>query len=307
MVKYEKKVKEAALLRSFILGTDWWSDCDDAVALRVLTRAVKDGKVKLLGVGINACMEYSAPSLRAFLDLDGIKGVPIGIDHNARDYVGLHNAKYQKRLAMEVPSLSNDDFPDAVKLYRQILASQTEKVEIIEIGFLGVLRDLLKSPADSISDMSGIELVKNRVSRIWSMAGKWDADGECEHNFSNNAYACLASHEFLELSPVPVTFLGFEVGLNVITGGRVDKNDHLYRVLSDYGAEGGRHSWDPMLVLLAITEDVCEAGYSEVRGYASVDPETGANYFSPVESGPHSYVVKSHENKYYEDLINSIL
>ena len=28
-------------MKNFILGTDWWTDCDDAVALRLLTRAVK--------------------------------------------------------------------------------------------------------------------------------------------------------------------------------------------------------------------------------------------------------------------------
>ena len=49
-------------MRKFILGTDWWTDCDDAVALRLITRAVKDGKVGLVGVGINACMEYSVAS-----------------------------------------------------------------------------------------------------------------------------------------------------------------------------------------------------------------------------------------------------
>ena len=294
-------------MRSFILGTDWWSDCDDAVALRVLTRFARRGDIELLGVGINACMEYSAPSLRAFLDLDGMGGVPIGIDRSATDYVGIHNAKYQKRLADHYPDIKNGDFPDAVSLYRQILSLAEEKIEIIEIGFLGVIRDLLKSPPDSISPKSGMDLVREKVTRVWSMAGNWTKDGEREHNFSNNAYASFASHQFLELCPVPITFLGFEVGLNVITGGRVDKNDHLYQALLDYGVPDGRHSWDPMLALLAVTGDIQKAGYDEVRGYASVDPETGANYFSPVESGPHSYVVKSHENNYYEDLINSIL
>ena len=294
-------------MRGFILGTDWWSDCDDALAVRVLTRYAKENKINLLGVGINAAMEYSAPSLRAFLDLDGMADVPIGIDHGATDFIGLKNAKYQKRLSEHYPDLINESFPDAVKLYRKILAEADERIEIIEIGFLQVIRDLLNSEPDGISDMSGTELVSNKVSRIWSMGGRWDMDGECEHNFSNNGRARLAAHEFLKLCPVPVTFLGFEVGLNVITGGRVDKNDHLFRVLEDYGAEDGRHSWDPMLALLAVTGDSAEAGYDEVRGYATVSAETGANYFSKDEEGPHSYVVKRHESSYYEDMINKIL
>ena len=54
-------------MRNFILGTDWWSDCDDVVALRLLCRAHKEKKINLLGIGINACMEYSAPSVEGFL------------------------------------------------------------------------------------------------------------------------------------------------------------------------------------------------------------------------------------------------
>lgn len=29
-------------MRKFILGTDWWTDCDDVVALRILARAHKN-------------------------------------------------------------------------------------------------------------------------------------------------------------------------------------------------------------------------------------------------------------------------
>ena len=43
-------------MRQILLGTDWWSDCDDAVAVRLLARAAKAGEVRLLGIGVNACM-----------------------------------------------------------------------------------------------------------------------------------------------------------------------------------------------------------------------------------------------------------
>ena len=54
-------------MRTFILGTDWWTDCDDAVALRLLLRSVKAGKIRLAGIGINACMEHSVTSMDGFL------------------------------------------------------------------------------------------------------------------------------------------------------------------------------------------------------------------------------------------------
>ena len=293
-------------MRRIILGTDWWSDCDDAVALRLICRAAKDERVRLLGIGINACMEYSVASVKGFLKAEGLCGVPIGIDLEATDYSGA--LLYQKGLAESYcPNVSNRDAEDAVRLYRRLLAAEDGKVEILEIGFLQVVANLLKSGADDISDKSGLELVREKVSKLWVMAGKWDIDGGREHNFCLAPRSRVAAKEFCELCPVPVTFLGFEVGYGVITGGRLDKRDHLYKVLCDHGSEIGRHSWDPMLALMALIGDEAAAGYSTVVGTASVDEETGANHFVPNSRGMHSYVIKERENRYYEDRINALI
>ena len=293
-------------MRKIILGTDWWTDCDDAVALRLISHAVKRKSIQLVGVGINACMEYSTASLKGFLKAEGVEGVPIGIDRNATDYGG--NPPYQKRLAEAFcPDALNSDAEDAVRLYRRILVSEKGKLEIIEIGYLQVLVHLLKSGADDISEKSGLELVSEKVSKFWVMAGKWDADGEKENNFCRNSRSRVAGKEFCRLCPVPVTFLGWEVGYGVITGGKLKESDHLYQVLHDHGSKNGRHSWDPMLVLMALIGDEEMAGYRTVRGTASVNEQTGANYFKPNPNGIHKFVVKKHENDYYEEQINNIL
>ena len=293
-------------MKSIILGTDWWTDCDDVVALRLITRHIQQGKLKLLGVGINACMEHSVASLKGFLRAEGVENVPIGIDLDATDFGG--DTRYQKRLAEEwCPDGSNKDATDAVRLYRQILAEATEPIEIVEIGFLQVIASVLKSRADDISPKSGRELISEKVSKIWVMAGKWDADGEKEHNFCRNARSRVAGKEFCELCPVPVTFLGWEIGYGVLTGGELDKGDHLYFAMSDHGSVNGRHSWDPMLVLLAIIGDEEKAGYDTVTGFASVDSDTGANHFVVDPKGLHKYVVKRFNNDYYKDKINQML
>lgn len=293
-------------MRKIILGTDWWTDCDDAVALRLICRAVKDKTVELLGVGINACMEYSVASLKGFLKAEGIEDVPIGIDFDAIDFEG--NPLYQKRLAENYcPDVCNSDAEDAVRLYRRLLASEKEKLEIIEIGYPQVLANLLKSGADDISEKNGFELVSEKVSKFWVMAGKWDADGEKENNFCRNPRSRVAAKEFCELCPIPVTFLGWEVGYGVITGGALNEHDHLYQVLSDHGSKNGRHSWDPMLVFMALIGDEETAGYRTVRGTASVDDRTGANYFVSNENGAHRYVIKQYDNEYYEKQINRLL
>lgn len=82
-------------MRKFILGTDWWTDCDDVVAMRLLLRAHKKGEVELKGVAVNACMEYSVASVDGFLNQEGVSDIPIGIDLQATDFGG--NPSYQRR------------------------------------------------------------------------------------------------------------------------------------------------------------------------------------------------------------------
>ena len=293
-------------MRKFILGTDWWTDCDDAVALRLLTRAHLAGDVRLLGIGMSGCMPYSVASLRGFLLADGVTDMPVGIDLAGDDFGG--NPPYQKRLAEDfASSVTNVDAVDAVRLYRRLLAESEGGVELVEIGYMQVLANLLRSEGDDLSPLDGTALVREKVSRIWMMAGKWDKDGERENNFCRNPRTREASAYLCENCPVPITFLGWEVGVGVITGGKVDHGDHLYRVLVDHGSAEGRHSWDPMLVHLALVGDERAAGYDTVTGYASVDADTGANRFGEDANGKHAYVVKAKPDSFYVDAIDACL
>ncbi len=293
-------------VKNYILGTVWWTDCDDAVALRIAARAHKAGEICLRGVGINACMVCSVASLEGFLNLEGVEDVPVGIDLEATDFGG--NPPYQKRLAPFAQRYRvNEDAEDAVRLYRRLLAGSDEPVEIIEIGFLQVMAAVLESLPDDISDKPGTELVREKVPKIWVMAGKWDEDAGREHNFARNQRAIAGAKTFCEKCPVPVTFLGWEVGASVISGGTLRQDDHLRMALKDFGAESGRSSWDPMLMVLALTGDEHSAGYDVVQGHASVDAETGANHFRQDENGLHRYVVKRMSDGFYRDQINSLI
>ncbi|MBE5782246.1 MAG: hypothetical protein E7329_02890 [Clostridiales bacterium] len=293
-------------MRKFILGTDWWTDCDDAVAVRLIARFVKEKKAQLLGVGLNAAMEYSGASLMGFMREEGLGDVPVGIDLEATDFG--RNPAYQKHLAETTGMpITNRDLPDAVRLYRRILADATEKIEIMEIGYFQVITAVLESGPDDISEKTGLELFKEKVKKVWAMAGKWDGDGEKENNFCRNPRSRVAGEAFCRLCPVPVTFLGWEVGVNVLTGGHLKDGDLLHQIMKDHGSENGRHSWDPMLVLMALNGNEEAAGYKTVRGFASVDADTGANHFREDSHGPHRYVVKIWENEAYQKQINALL
>ena len=293
-------------MKKFILGTDWWTDCDDAVAIRILARYIKEEKIDLLGIALNACMEDSVASLRAFTELEGIGSVPIGVDLEAGDFGGApaYQTKVRERFN---PNGTNADAENALKLYRRLLAEADEPIEIIEIGYPQVLAALLESEADEYSELPGVELIREKVGKLWIMAGKWDADGEKENNFCRNERSRVAAEKLCRLWPTPVTFLGWEIGINVLTGGNLKEGDPLHDILVYHGSGSGRHSWDPMLVLIALIGDEKDAGYNTVTGYATVKAADGTNYFREDASGPHKYVTKMFDDSYYVNQINEII
>ena len=293
-------------MRKFLLGTDWWTDCDDAVALRMLARAHKAEEIRLMGIGINACMEYSAASVDGFLCSEGVKDIPLGIDLAATDFG--RNPPYQRNLAPLCERYhKNEEAEDAVRLYRRVLSESDGNVEIIEIGFLNVISDVLMSQADDISDKTGLELVREKVSKVWVMAGKWDEENGKENNFCRNSRSRIAGEKFLRLCPVPVTLLGWEVGSTVLTAADLEKDDVLSKVISFYNSPNGRMSWDPRVVLMAFDGDEAKAGYNVKTGTASLNSETGENTFTEDPNGLHRYVIKARPDEYYRDRINELI
>ncbi|MCL2301123.1 MAG: hypothetical protein FWC27_13355 [Firmicutes bacterium] len=293
-------------MRPFTIGTDWFTDVDDAAAMRVFARAHRAGAIRIEGVCANACIKYTCASLDAFLCNEGLPGIPLGADRAAK-YPG--RGRYQKRMAGAGAYRTNADCMDAVGLYRAALAGAREPVEMAEIGFCQVLAKLLDSPPDELSPLDGRALLVERCKHIWAMAGKWDVPGGAyNYNFRVTRDNMRAAHRFYENCPVPVTFLGHEAGKSVVTGGVLEgRDDMLARALRDHGSKHGRSSWDPMLALLAITENLEEAGYTAVYGQARIDPKDGKCRWEPGAGGRQRYVVKTRPDSFYRDAINEII
>ena len=292
--------------RAFILDTDWWTDCDDIVALRLLCNLHKKGEIDLKGVCINTRMEYSVPSLSAFLEHEKMD-LPVGIADAPITPERDEPLKYQYFMKDFPHKLENEDCLDGVSFYRKKLAESETPVEIIEIGFQHILSALLQSEPDQYSPLNGMELVKQKVSKLWAMAGRWDQDPGREYNFC----CCVESKKAGEIMcnewPTPIAFLGFEVGLNVFTGKKLDRDDFLKKCMVVHGSPDGRHSWDPMTALYACIGDAEKAGYKEVFGKATVNSKDGTNTFAENPNGPHSYVIPLHEKSYYEEQIDALI
>ncbi len=289
-------------MKKFIFDTDWWTDCDDCAALQILCSKHNKGEIELYGVVINAHTEYSVRSVDAFLNENGIKNLPIGIDEKADDFAG--KPKYQEILAAYSDRI---DYLDGVECYRRLLSSAEQKVDIIAVGFLNVIDELLKSKGDGYSPLNGYELVRDKVGKIWIMGGKWDEDGGCEHNFCNNTRSRIASSYVLENCPVPLVMSGWENGNDIISGRNLDRNSLIFKAFDAIGHGSGRSSWDPMVTLLAVSGDVEGEGYKEIFGKGSVEIETGKNHFTPDEKGKDCYVVMTKPSDFYADRIDEII
>ena len=288
-----------------IFGTDWWTDCDDVAALSVLLRARDHGLIGLKAIGVSSVMRYTAPSVRAVCEAHGQKNIPIGLDSKAVRR-GLF-CLYQKKLAAYCGSgFTNADCPEAYQLYRRALMSSEGKTVIADVGFPQIVMELMLSGPDEISGLSGTRLVESKVSEVILMGGRWDRKTGTEYNFAANRLSRAAAAYLCAHCPVPLTFLGYEVGKTVITGGR-EAPGLVGAAYEAHHSPHGRPSWDPMTALFAVTGDAAKAGYRRVFGRATVDPKTGRNSFEAFAGGPHSYHKKEKEDRFYQDRINEIL
>ena len=274
-----------------IFDTDWWTDVDDVLALRLLLRAEREKQVKLLGICIDAVNPWSAISVERFCLYEGRRNVRIGIDFQATDYNG--KPPYQQLLATEGPRgriERNEDCEDCVSFYRKLLAQSKEKVDIISVGYLNALSRLLNSRGDGISPLTGRELVRRKVRKLWVMGGTYP-EGR-ENNFCRTERSIKAARHVCRDWPTKITFLGYETGIQVKIGGSLkheqNGKDLAYRALVAHGSSKGRYAWDPMLTEMACRGEK-KAGYKLTRGTTEVD-ERGANTFKAHRKGRHAYV-----------------
>lgn len=292
--------------RPVIFDTDWWTDCDDCVALKLLIKS------DLKGVNINAFLDESPYSVELFLESYGLKDIPVAIDKSATYYSDAPKNSYQKKIIESFSGgkyKSPDLYEDSVSFYRRILSSAAEKVDIVAVGFQNSIAALLQSEADEFSPLNGIDLCREKVNKLWSMAGKWDTQGGLEYNIANNAHSASAAKIVAEKFPCPITYLGFEAGVTVITGGKSvigDEKDALSLSMVAHGSEKGRNSWDPMTAMLCLHGNEEKAGYTTVYGNVYID-ENGKNYFEEDNSSDRCYVVKKQPDSFYENEINSLI
>ena len=280
--------------RPVILDTDWWTDVDDAMAVRLALRADERDEIRLMGICVDAVRETSIPSLRAFLQLEGRPEIPIGADLDATDYNG--EPCYHDMLIQAAGCKDAATAEPCTDFYKSILSRSRRKVDIVAIGYSNALASLLASDPD---------LVRRKVRHLWMMAGRYP-EGK-ENNFTRTRRSREAGAALVSGWPTPITFLGFEAGCDVLCGAALAQDDILHKVICRHQSSGVRSSWDPLTLWMAILGSPESAGFSIVPGRCVLDPQTGSNTFEPHADGPHRYVVPQHEPAWYAARLDSLL
>lgn len=277
-----------------IFDTDMGGDCDDVGALFVMHGALERGEVELLATMGCVSSDAIAPAIDGINTWFGRPGIPVG---TLKDPGLLEGPHYTEELAKRYPSRfpSSKDYPDAVQLYREVLAAQPDQsVVIVAVGPLRNIANLLKSGPDAASDLDGAKLVERKVKRLDIMGGVYPPQStkDAEWNF---AQCAPSAGKVCTDWPTPILFNG--EGGSTLSGRRVtyEMPEHnpltmAYTLYPGTGYAGDRMSWDPISCL--VTARGAEPWYEVVEGGRNiVDPQTGSNRWEKVEGGRHSYLV----------------
>ncbi|MDB5250596.1 MAG: inosine/uridine-preferring nucleoside hydrolase [Segetibacter sp.] len=294
-----------------IFDTDMGPDYDDVGAITLLHAYADSGKANILATIASTKFEGVAAVLNILNTYFKKPGIPIGVPKGEavtkkdwQHWTDTLIANYPHRIK------TNDEVPDAVGLYRQILAKQPDRsVTIVTVGFFTNLSNLLKSGADKYSKLTGRQLVEKKVKQLVSMAGKFPAGKE----FNVDQDPASSKYVF-ENWTTPIILSGFEIGQKIKTGLPLINNSairnspvqHVFRISIPMAKEdsAGRMSWDETAVLVAI------AGYKPFytlqQGKIAIAAD-GSNTWTNSNNGNHFYLVEDRPVSEVQEMINQMM
>jgi len=209
-----------------IFDTDIGGDADDLGALAMLHHFIDKNECELAAVMCWSTEQYAVSAIDAVNRFYAHPDIPIGA---RKDSIHFLKSNYNKVIADNFPhTLNHNLVSDAVTLYRKILEeSADESLVIVTVGPLKNIENLLESKGDSISPLSGEELIDKKVREFVIMGGKFP-EGKWEWNFAGGMPG--VTKNVLGKLHVPITFSGFDLGVATKTGGfftRWDPNPPL--------------------------------------------------------------------------------
>ena len=269
-----------------IFDTDFGPDYDDVGALAMLQAMADSDECTILATIASNQHPYVATAIGVLNTYFRRPDIPIGVVRGKAVSIGA-SQRWDSVLSARYPHAvrNNDAAWDALRLYRRILALQPDtSVTIVTVGFLTNMANLLQSGPDKYSSLTGLELVRKKVRKLVSMAGRFDKEGNSFMEFNVKMDAASSKYAF-DHWPTPILFSGFEIGVKIFTGLAITGNaairhspvkDVFERCIPmDPHDKAGRMSWDETAVLVAVRGP--ERYFDVVKGrvICSADGRTG--------------------------------
>jgi len=299
-----------------ILDTDIGPDCDDAGALAVLHALADMGEAEILGVMHCTSNPWGVPCIDAINTYYGRPHIPIGTLKREGFLDGEPYSKYNRWIGQHFPNQYKErqrEAPDAVEVYRQILAGQPDgSVVIVAIGPLPNLHNLLVSPPDGHSPLNGRDLVAQKVRQLVIMGGCFPREGVdgpsigSEWNFEMDP---AAAQYVMANWPSPVMLSDFYIGWPILTGARLLKespeDNPVRKAYELYTEDGNRMSWDLTAVLYAV-RGLGEYWNAVTGGYIEVD-EKGKTRWQPSPDGKHGYLTERMDTERLTQVLEDLM
>jgi pyrimidine-specific ribonucleoside hydrolase len=293
-----------------IFDTDMGPDYDDVGAITLLHAFADEGQATILATIASTNYPKVTQVLSILNTYFNRPAIPIGVpkgqavsDKDTQHWSDTIVARYPHRIQ------SNDEVPDAVALYRQILAKQPDhSVTVITVGFMTNLANLLDSKPDQYSKLSGRELATQKIKRVVSMAGKFPKGREF-----NVFRDTPASKTFFANWSTPVLMSGFEIGEKIHSGLPLTQNKAIQHspvkdvfmisLPKSQEDKNGRMSWDQTAVLVGVKG---YAPYYTVKSGRLTVNDDGSNGWDETGQG-HQYLVEKMSVSAVEALINTLM
>ena len=298
------------IIPKIIFDTDMGPDYDDVGAITLLHALADSGECEVLATVASDAHPSIAPTIEVFNRFFGRDSLPVGAAVQGAPDFTAGNSWNDTLVNAYAPDLQDKDYPDAVRVYRQVLASQPDQsVTIVTVGFLSNLSALLDSQPDTYSELNGVDLVKAKVRQLVAMAGAFPNGSE----FNVNQHAQASVSAFGKW-PTPILFSGFEIGAKIFTGGKVGARNDDGATTKAYafnlrtyaeGGESNRPSWDQTAVLAAIRSP---EDYFYVNGPGKFEVnDDGSNIWNPTVDAGHYFLVHKYPYEHISDVIETLM
>lgn len=287
---------------NIIFETDMGNDVDDALAIDMLYKYNRQGRINLMAVMLNKEGEFPPMYIDLLNTWYKQKRIPIGLSpRDGQSVVAGANytqvvceKKDEKGKPLYKHSIKDySKLLPAVMLYRKLLAkAEDASVSIVSVGFSTNLALLLDTEADEYSPLTGKELIAKKVKRLVTMAGHIQNPEFAEYNVVNDVKAC--QRVFAEW-PTPIYMSPFELGLQICYPAHSIENDFTWvphhPIVDSYKAYlpkiEDRPTWDLTAVLYAI--DPQQFFNISPAGRVVVTDE-GYTHYTQDASGNHYYL-----------------